>query len=109
MIDCVSACGRSCTAASTATRGRVMRNDAPRSMRSSSGTTGTATSLQVDWRDSRLCPAGEIDQRGLDAAAHVLGVAQPEFEEDGVDVALDGALGDDEVLGDRGIAEALGD
>ena len=40
MIEAVSACGCSCTAPSTATRGRVTCMEAPRSIASSSGTAG---------------------------------------------------------------------
>ena len=45
MIESVSACGWSCTAASTASRGRVTRRPAPRSMRSKSEAVGTLRSL----------------------------------------------------------------
>ena len=45
MIESVSACGCSCTADSTATRGRVTRSAAPRSMRSSSAFVGTLRSM----------------------------------------------------------------
>src|SRR3954454_7837619 len=53
---------------------------------------------RATWKS--CSPIGEVDERGLDAAAHVLGVAQIELEEDRVDVALDRALGDHERLGD---------
>ena len=52
---------------------------------------------------------GQEEQRRLDALADVLGVGQVELEEDRVDVLLDGALGEDERVGDRGVALALGD
>src|SRR4051812_38020004 len=54
MIECVSACGWSCTTASTATRGRVMRKDAPRNMRSRSEIGGTPAVCHIFWKRSRL-------------------------------------------------------
>ena len=51
---------------------------------------------------------GQVDQRGLDAPADVLLVRQPELHEDRVDVLLDGALAQEQLLGDRLVALALG-
>src|ERR671917_1402629 len=45
MIESVSACGWSCTADSTATRGRVTRRATPRNMRSKSEVVGTLQSV----------------------------------------------------------------
>jgi hypothetical protein len=45
MIDYVVACGCSCTADSTATRGRVTRNPASRTLRSNSDAAGTPGNL----------------------------------------------------------------
>src|SRR6476661_10465132 len=45
MMESVSACGCACTAASTASRGRVTRRGAPRSMRSRSEVGGTLRSM----------------------------------------------------------------
>src|SRR3981081_3380024 len=45
MIESVSACGWSCTADSTATRGRVTRRATPRNMRSKSDVVGTPRSV----------------------------------------------------------------
>ena len=45
MIESVSACGDACTAASTASRGRVTRRGAPRSRRSQSEVVGTLRSI----------------------------------------------------------------
>src|SRR6185295_19160696 len=53
--------------------------------------------------------AGQIEQRGLDAPVDVAVLGQPELDEDPVDVALDGAFGDLQRLGDRGVAAAFGD
>jgi hypothetical protein len=52
---------------------------------------------------------GEKQQSGVDAAAGDRLVGQVELREDGVDVLLDGPLGEDERLGDRGVALAVGD
>ena len=52
---------------------------------------------------------GEVDERGLHAPAEVLGARQPELQEDRVDVLLDGALGEEELLGDRLVRLALRD
>src|SRR3954453_11643642 len=52
---------------------------------------------------------GEEDERRLDALADLLDVGEVELEEDRVDVLLDGALGEDELLGDRAVALALSD
>ena len=54
MIEYVSACGWSYTAASTATRGRVTRREAPRSMPSSSATGGMPAVWHRFWKRSRL-------------------------------------------------------
>ena len=51
----------------------------------------------------------EVDERRLHPPAEVLGVREPELHEDRVDVLLDGALGEEELLGDRLVALALGD
>src|SRR3954471_23767087 len=48
-------------------------------------------------------------ERRLHALAHILRVGEPELEEDRVDVLLDGALGQEQRLGDRRVALALGD
>src|ERR1700716_2536808 len=45
LIESVSACGWSCTADSTATRGRVTRRATPRNMRSKSDVVGTPRSV----------------------------------------------------------------
>src|SRR5919106_409245 len=47
---------------------------------------------------------GEIDERGLHPPADVAGLAQPELEEDRVDVLLDRALRQHELVGDRLVA-----
>ena len=52
---------------------------------------------------------GQEEQRRLDALADVLGVGEAELEEDRVDVLLDRPLGEDERVGDRRVALALGD
>src|SRR4051794_39051625 len=51
--------------------------------------------------------AGQEQQSGLDAPAHIVGVRQVELHEDGVDVLLDCALGQEERFGYRGVALAL--
>src|SRR5215203_4735918 len=51
----------------------------------------------------------EVDQRGLHAAADILGVAEVELHEDAVDVALDRTLRQNERPRDRGVAAPLGD
>src|SRR6476661_2935562 len=51
----------------------------------------------------------QVEQCCLDAAAHILALAQAELEEDRVDVALDRALRDDKLVGDRRVTPALGD
>src|ERR671936_2489901 len=56
-----------------------------------------------------LVGLGEEQQRRLHPLGDVLGVGQIELEEDRVDVLLDGALREDERLGDRVVALALGD
>src|ERR1700752_1413554 len=48
-------------------------------------------------------------QRGLDALADVLGVREPELQEDRVDVLLDRARGEKHGLGDGAVALALRD
>src|SRR3954447_7426616 len=52
---------------------------------------------------------GEVDQRRLHAAADVDGVAEAELEEDCVDVLLDGAFGEHQLVGDRLVAVPAGD
>src|SRR4051812_11335554 len=52
MIESVSACGCWCTVVSTATRGRVTRSCAVRSMRSRSAVEGTAGVLSIFWNQS---------------------------------------------------------
>src|SRR5688500_19299911 len=52
MIESVSACGWSCTADSTAVRGRVTRRPASRNMRSRSEAVGTTAVLPVLWNRS---------------------------------------------------------
>src|SRR5690349_15823647 len=52
---------------------------------------------------------GEVDQRRLDPAADLLGLAQPELQEDRVDVLLDCALREHELVGDRLVAVAARD
>src|SRR3954454_1585885 len=51
----------------------------------------------------------EEHERGLHPAAHVARAGEVELHEDGVDVLLDGALREDERLGDRLVALALRD
>jgi hypothetical protein len=52
---------------------------------------------------------GQEEQGGLHAFADVLGVVEVELAEGRVDVLLDRSLGEDERVGDRGVALALGD
>ena len=52
---------------------------------------------------------GQEEQRRLDALADVLAVGEAELEEDRVDVLLDRPLGQDQRVGDRRVALALGD
>jgi hypothetical protein len=60
-------------------------------------------------RQSGLALAGEVEQRRFDPPADVVGLTQVELREDAVDVPLDGALRDDELLRDGGIAASLRD
>src|SRR5689334_1794048 len=69
MIELVSACGCSYTAASTAMRGRVTRSDAPRSIPSSATAAGMARMVAQIWKRSRLGrddePRGHVERRDL--------------------------------------------
>src|SRR3954471_14388056 len=53
MIESVVACGCWCTAASTATRGRVTRRPTPRNMRSKSAVVGTIAVFAIFLTQSR--------------------------------------------------------
>ena len=59
-------------------------------------------------RTPALAALGQIQHDGLDPLVHSLLPREPELEEDRVDDLLDGAFGQDERLGDRGVVSALG-
>src|SRR6185312_16898727 len=52
---------------------------------------------------------GEVDEGRLDPRAHVARISELQLREDRVDVLLHRALGEDECVGDVGVAAALGD
>src|SRR3954469_24783130 len=52
---------------------------------------------------------GQVDEGSLDAPADVGGLGEAEIEEDRVEVLLDGALGQHEIVGDALVAEAARD
>src|SRR5215218_2722213 len=110
--ESVSACGWSCTAASTATRGRVTRRATWRSMPSSSAVVGIALSLPQNLE--RFKSESERQQRVLDdlgqcrvdpvLAPHHLRYRHPEAHR--LDQRLDqrGRLVAHEVRADQGAA-----
>jgi hypothetical protein len=51
----------------------------------------------------------EEEKRGFDPSAYIRGVGQVKLGEDRVHVLLDGSFGQNEGLGDRGVAFAGGD
>src|SRR5918911_1401537 len=61
MIESVSACGWSCTADSTATRGRVTRRATPRNMTSKSDVVGTLRSLAHFLESIKYQLVGHLD------------------------------------------------
>ena len=64
MIESVSACGCSYTAVSTATRGRVTRRAAPRSICSKSKVVGTPQNLPLFWNQSRIQGSSAHSSKG---------------------------------------------
>ena len=97
MIESVSACGCSCTAVSTATRGRVTRRAAPRSRGSASNGGCTARVWTVFWNESRKTLGLRRCAAGPGRAGRV-GRGQEKLEQ--VDAAL--ALRE----GDEGVSTA---
>ncbi len=62
---------------------------------------GTVVAVRIPLPAGSVGAALQEEEDGGDAAVEVVGVAEAELAEDGVRVLLDGALGDDERLGDR--------
>src|SRR5918998_6888135 len=79
MIESVSACGWSCTADSTAIRGRVTCRATPRNMRSKSEDVGTLRSLRMFWNQSSIRPRPHVRPGG---ARDVTGAGRPPVQVD---------------------------